>query len=151
LTPTRCNGPLLGGRAAGDGVDQRHQLSEAAVRFPIRFDPTYRVLSSALLLTPSRSFVEVEGDRVSVRMAWGFRATFPRSAVASVTVHGRRPLSRGVHGWAGRWLVNGSGEGILDIALEPTQRGHVLAFPVRLRTLLVSVEDPAGLIAALTR
>ncbi len=121
------------------------------VRFPIRFDAAYRVLSTALLLAPSDSFVEVEGDEVRARMAWGFRARFPRSAVVSVTERERKPLSRGVHGFAGKWLVNGSGEGIVNIALEPRQRGYVMGFPVRLRNLLVSVEDPAGLRAALTR
>lgn len=118
-------------------------------RFAIRFDPAYRVLAAALLLAPSDSFVEVDGDGVRVRMSWGFRARFPRASVASATAHDERPISRGVHGWAGRWLVNGSGEGIVSIALHPTQRGYVMGFPVRLETLLVSVEDPGGLRAAL--
>lgn len=118
-------------------------------RFPIRFDPAYRVLSSALLLASSDSFVEIEGDQVRVRMAWAFRAHFPRSAVVSAIEYQKRPLSRGVHGFAGRWLVNGSGQGIVNIALEPRQRGYVMGFPVRLRNLLVSVEDPTGLASAL--
>jgi hypothetical protein len=121
------------------------------MRFPIRFDAAYRVLSAALLLAPSDSFVDVEGDEVQVRMAWGFRARFPNSSVLSVTEYRQKPLSRGVHGWAGRWLVNGSGEGIVSIDLELHQRGYVLGFPVRLRNLLVSVEDPTGLMAALAR
>jgi len=125
-------------------------LADNKTRFPIRFDSAYRVLSAALLLSPSDSFVEVEGDEVRVRMAWGFRARFPRSAVASATLYQQKPLSRGVHGVAGRWLVNGSGEGIVDIALEPRQRGYVMGFPVRLRNLLVSVEDPTDLMTALT-
>ncbi|HTP30422.1 MAG TPA: hypothetical protein VMK12_32790 [Anaeromyxobacteraceae bacterium] len=120
-------------------------------RFPIRFDPAYRVLSAALLLSPTASFVEVIGDEIRVRMGWGFRARFPQTAVVSATEYQRRPLSRGVHGFAGRWLVNGSGQGIVNITLEPSQRGYVIGFPVRLRTLLVSVEDPAGLMAALRR
>jgi hypothetical protein len=119
------------------------------VRYPIRFDAAYRVLSTALFLMPSDSFVEIEGDEVRIRMAWGFRARFPRSAVRSATEHRKKPLSRGVHGFAGRWLVNGSGEGIVNIALEPRQRGYVTGLPVRLRNVLVSVEDPAGLITAL--
>jgi hypothetical protein len=45
--------------------------------------------------------------------------------------------------------VNGSGSGIVSIALEPRQRGYVLGFPVKLRELLVSVEDPSGLLDAL--
>jgi hypothetical protein len=122
-----------------------------AARFPIRFDAAYRILSATLRLAPSDSFVEVVGDEVRVRMAWAFRARFPRSAVASVVQHQKRPFSRGVHGFAGRWLVNGSGQGILNIALEPRQRGYVMGFPVRLRNLLVSVDDPAGLMTALTR
>jgi hypothetical protein len=122
----------------------------STTRFPIRFDAAYRVLSTALFLKPSHSFVEVEGGEVRVQMAWAFRARFPRSTVASATRHARKPLSRGVHGFAGRWLVNGSGDGIVNIALEPSQRGYVMGFPVRLRSLLVSVEDTAGLMAALT-
>jgi hypothetical protein len=65
-------------------------------------------------------------------------------------VLGRRiPLTRGVHGWAGRWLVNGTGDGILVIRLERRQRGYVAGFPVKLRELLVSVHDTEGLGAAL--
>jgi hypothetical protein len=119
------------------------------MRFPIRFDAAYRVLSAALLLAPRDSFVEVEDSQVRVRMAWGFRARFPRSAVVSVTEHRQKPLGRGVHGWGGRWLVNGSGDGVVNIALAPSQRGYVLGFPVKVRNLLVSVEDPTGLMAAL--
>ncbi len=126
-------------------------LSSGRIRFPIRFDAAYRALSTALLILPSGSFVEVTEGEVRVRMAWAFHAEFPRSAVASVTDHDRAPLSRGVHGWSGRWLVNGSGEGIVSIALRPTQRGYVMGFPVLLRELRVSVEDPAGLKAALAR
>jgi hypothetical protein len=114
-------------------------------RFPIRFDRAYGVLSTALFLPPSASWVEVDGAEVQVRMGWAFRARFPRAAVASAAVL----VSRGVHGFAGRWLVNGSGEGILTLTLAPAQRGYVLGLPVRLRELLVSVEDPAGLAAAL--
>jgi hypothetical protein len=60
------------------------------------------------------------------------------------------PLTRGVHGWAGRWLVNGSGDGILSIDLEPRQRAYVMAVPVSLRQLQVSVDDPPALAAALS-
>ncbi len=91
------------------------------------------------------------GHRGSGSDGLGFRARFPRSAVVSVTEHKQKPLSRGVHGFAGRWLVNGSGQSIVGINLEPRQRGYVLGLPVRLRNLLVSVEEPAGVMAALTR
>ncbi len=117
--------------------------------FPIRFDGWYGILSSSLLIPPSGSYVEVDGEEVRVRMAWAFRCRFPRTAVASAAETYRNPLSRGVHGFAGRWLVNGSGVGIVTMDLVPPQRGYVMGFPVRLRQLMVSMEDPAALVAVL--
>ena len=114
-------------------------------RFPIRFDGWYRILSSALLLRPSDSYVELNGDHLSVRMGWAFSARIPRSSVVATTLLDTAPLSRGVHGFAGRWLVNGSGEGILVLDLKPTEQARVLGFPVRLRQLLVSLDDPKEL------
>jgi len=118
-------------------------------RFPIRFDAWYRVLSSALFLPPSSSYVEVNDVEVRVQMSWAFRSHFLKTAVASVAETNERPLSRGVHGFAGRWLVNGSGQGILAINLIPAQRGYVMGFPVRLKQLMVSVVEPAALAAEL--
>jgi hypothetical protein len=54
-----------------------------------------------------------------------------------------------VHGFRGRWLVNGSGRGILSIQLTPAQRAYVMGVPIRLRELLVSVTDLPGVDAAL--
>ena len=121
------------------------------MRFPIRFEPWYGVLSSALLLRPADSYVEVEGDNIECRMGWAFRTRFPRAAVTRTARLDRKPLSRGVHGLAGRWLVNGAGEPILVIDLEPPQRAWVLGVPVRLRQLLVSVSDLDALAEQLKR
>jgi len=124
---------------------------DPAARFPIKFEPAYALLSKALFISPADSYVEIEDGRVSVRMAWAFRANVDRSAVQGTSVLGRRvPLTRGVHGWAGRWLVNGAGDGILVISLNPRQRGYVMGVPVKLRELLVSVDDPSALATALT-
>ncbi len=121
-----------------------------STRFPITFDASYALLSRALFIHPSDSYVEVTGTHVTVRMGWAFRAAFERSRVAGTSPLGKRvPLTRGVHGWAGRWLVNGAGEGLLAIDLEPRQRAYVMGFPVSLRQLLVSVEAPPALAAAL--
>ncbi len=120
-------------------------------RFPLRFDPWYRLLSTVVFLPPSGAYVEVDNDRVEVRMSWGFRASFAVAAVTNTSLFGRKPMSRGVHGWNGRWLVNGSGEGIVVLLLSPDQRAWVMGFPVRLRELMVSVEDPVGLQALLAK
>src|SRR5260370_27067485 len=123
-----------------------------STRFPIKFASPYARLSKALLISPSNSYVEIEGNDVSVRMAWAFRTRFDRSHVTGTSLPGKRvPLTRGVHGWAGRWLVNGAGDGILAIYLHPRQPAYVLGFPVSLRQLQVSVEDPPALAAALGR
>jgi hypothetical protein len=125
-------------------------MTTGKTRFPISFDRAYGILSTALFMPPSASYVEIDGDVVAVRMSWAFRASFARSTVRSAArLAGREPLSRGVHGWWGRWLVNGSGRGIVMIDLSPQQRGWVMGMPVRLRQLAVSMEDPDGLVVAL--
>lgn len=123
----------------------------SATRFLIRFERAYALLSRSLFIPPADSYVEIDDGKVSVRMAWAFRSTFECSAVKGTSPLGKRvPMTRGVHGWAGRWLVNGAGDGILVIQLEPAQRAYVLGFPVKLRELLVSVDDASALAGALT-
>ena len=75
--------------------------SGSTSRFPIRFERWYAALSSALLLRPSDSYVEIRNGEVECRMGWAFRARFPRLAVARVARLEQKPLSRGVHGFAG--------------------------------------------------
>ncbi len=122
---------------------------EHAKKFPILFEDWYGLLSRALFISPLKSYVEVGSRQVCVRMSWAFKACFPRSAVMSAAESQNHPLSRGVHGFAGRWLVNGSGKGIVTIDLQPSQRATVMGFPVRLRQLMVSVAEPGALVAAL--
>jgi hypothetical protein len=121
-----------------------------SMRFPITFDPWYRLLSTVLGLPPSSAYVQITGEQVEVRMGWAFRSRFRLSEVSSAGAIDIRPLSRGVHGFGGRWLVNGAGRGILRIELSPAQRAYMMGLPVRLRELLVSVGDVSVLAAALT-
>jgi hypothetical protein len=132
-------------------VETAVSKGEASVRFPISFDWWYRPLSSAFGLLPSRSYVSVGQEQVEVRMGWAFRSRFPRSAVQSGSEVDISPLSRGVHGFGGRWLVNGSGRGIVRIEIGPRQRAYVMGFPVRLKSLLVSVAQPSALARAVAR
>lgn len=120
------------------------------MRFAIRYNPAARFLLAAMFIRPAGSFVEVSEREVRVRMGWGFRARFPRSAVASCS-EGTQGilLGLGIHGFAGRWLVNGSFDGLVTLHLSPVQRAHVLGVPVSLRELQVSVEEPQALLTAL--
>jgi len=91
-----------------------------------------------------------QDGEIRVRMGLGFWTTIPRTSVRSVADVGhRRVLGWGVHGWRGRWLVNGSSSGLVTIELDPAARARVLGIPVRLRELTVSVVEPAALVADL--
>ena len=118
-------------------------------RFPIAFDRWFGGFSRFLGMPPSMSYVEVGAHDVEVKMGWAFRSRFPRSAVRSISWPARKPFSRGVHGFGGRWLVNGSGRGVVTLNLNPAQRAYVLGFSASLRELSVSVADAATLGAAL--
>ena len=118
--------------------------------FGIRYDPVLRPLLQALGTGTSASGVTVTPEELRVRMGWAFRACIPLPAVV-VAVPARIPmvLGIGVHGWGGRWAVNGARAGGVRIDIDPPCRARVCGFPVRLRTLWVSLTDPGGFLAAL--
>jgi hypothetical protein len=119
-------------------------------RFAIRFNAAARVLLGAILIRPPDCYVQIDSDSIEVRMGWGFRARFARSSVARVSPGIRGMLlGLGIHGFAGRWLVNGSLDGLVSLQLSPVQRAYVLGVPVKLRELQVSLEDPDALLALL--
>lgn len=104
---------------------------------------------SALGAGPHFSAVEVDELRLRARMGWAFRAEVPLESVTAVRPYTGLVTGIGVHGWRGRWLVNGAASGLVDIDIDPPARAYVLGVPVRLRTLRISVESPESLIAAL--
>lgn len=95
------------------------------------------------------SGVTVSADEVQVRLGPAFRGTVPRASITSLTPWTGRVFGWGAHGWSGRWLVNGSSKGIVVLHIDPTARGRVLGFPVHLRELAISLEEPAAFAAAL--
>jgi hypothetical protein len=118
-------------------------------RFPIRFTGLNRAMR-LVGLTSGNSWVEV-GDTLRVRMGWAFRADVPLESVRDPRLDDRRVWAWGVHGRAGRWLVNGSSSGIVCIDLEPPSFAKLGPVLVTLRELRVAVEDPRGLVARLAR
>ena len=121
----------------------------ATRRFPIRFTGLSRAMI-ALGLSPSRSWVEVGDDVLRVRMSWAFSLDAPLVNIRDARPDTGRVGGWGVHGWRGRWLVNGSSSGLVRIDLSPPVRGRMGPIPIGIRQLRVSVEDPDGLVAALT-
>lgn len=120
-----------------------------AERFGIRFSGLNRAMT-VLGLRPANSDVVVTADMLTVRMGWAFRATFPRSSIAEADHDDGRVLGWGVHGWRGRWLVNGSSSNIVRVDLDPHAQARIAGIPVKLSQLRVSIDHPEGLIAALS-
>ena len=119
-------------------------------RFGISYSSFNRALLTALGMGPKRSFVAVTDDTVTVRMGWAFRCEIPRSSIASVHLDDDRVWGWGVHGWGGRWLVNGSSAGLVRVDLDPAVPSKAVGpFGVSLRTLRVSVDEPNALLAEL--
>ena len=93
--------------------------------------------------------MEVDDDVVRVRMGFAFRAQFPRASITDVRSYWGVVGGVGVHGWRGRWLVNGSATGLVTMEINAPGRARVLGIPVQLRNLRVSVESPEELVAFL--
>jgi hypothetical protein len=75
-------------------------------RFSIRFDGLSRTFFRFLRCPPSKSYVEIDGDRVRVRMAWSFGAEFALGAVKKVAVTRAQRVGHGL-------LFEHSGGGLL--------------------------------------
>jgi len=117
-------------------------------RFAIRYG-VMRPLLTLLGMGPAVSGIEIDGTQLRVRMGWAFRARVPRERIRGAERSAALPGGIGVHGWRGRWLVNGAASGLVSITLDPPARAWVLGVPVRLTLLRVSAEDPDGLVRAL--
>jgi hypothetical protein len=117
-------------------------------RFPIRFTGLNRAMV-LLGVVPEHCRVEVDEGELRVRMSWLFSLDVPRLNVKSAARDDRRVWGWGAHGWRGTWLVNGSSSRLVRIELDPRGHGRVAGVGVTVRVLVVSVEDPDGLIAAL--
>ena len=138
-------------RTAGYGLHATMGRMAEPVRFPIRFSSGNGILFRGLLISPSKSFVEVDDETIGVRLGWAFSARIPRRLVQRAGP-GKPPTIRftaGAHGWGGRWLVNGAPDGIVDIELTEPVRASVSGFPIRLKLLSISLEDPDRFLAAL--
>jgi len=117
--------------------------------FSIRYG-AFRLLLVALGMGPGFSGVELDGQELRVRMGWAFRARIPRGALRGAAVKTAMVGGIGVHGWRGRWLVNGSMEGIVGVDVDPPARALAVGIPVRLHYLALSLEDPEGFVAAVS-
>jgi hypothetical protein len=118
-------------------------------RFPIRFTGPNRAMA-VLGMSPARSWVEVDEERLHVRMGWAFKLDAPLVHVRDARPDHERVWGWGVHCWRGCWRVNGASSGLVRVDFSPPVRAHMGPISLTVRELRVSVEDPDGLVAALT-
>jgi hypothetical protein len=117
-------------------------------RFPIKYSKFWSLLLRSLLIPPRFAYLEIDGNNVRVRMSYAFRSRFSRGDISVVGTH-RPVVSIGVHGWRGRWMVNGAHRPIARITFALPVTARVLGVAVQVRELLVSVDDVAELQRAL--
>ncbi len=98
-------------------------------------------------MSPSNSYLEIDAEEVRVRMGWTFSLVAPRASVGSAELDDRRVWGWGVHGWRGRWLVNGSSSGIVRFPIDPPVRARLLAIvPITVHEIRISLDDPSAAI-----
>ena len=101
---------------------------------------------------PGRGGVEFTPTALRV-VTPGFHLDIPRASVRSATRSARRIRGTiGVHGGRGRWLVNGSYNGLVELTIEPPcytpRQSSTLFRKTRVSSLTISLVDPDGFIAA---
>jgi hypothetical protein len=99
------------------------------------------------------SRVTLDDTELTVRLGWAFSASVPRDAILRATTDPRSHWwAVGAHATArNTWLVNASTRGVVWLDLVPFVRARTLAFPLKLRRLGISVEDPDAFVAAINR
>jgi len=90
----------------------------------------FRPLLSALGMGPRFSRIELDGERLHVRMGWTFDTKIPVSQITEVQPRQGLVGGIGVHGWRGRWLVNGATTGLLALTIDPPVRAWATGIPV---------------------
>ncbi|MGH3259427.1 MAG: hypothetical protein ACRDOU_29180 [Streptosporangiaceae bacterium] len=101
---------------------------------------------------PGRAGVVLDSTMLRVLVP-GFRLDVPRASIRSAS-HSARSVrgTYGVHGSRGRWLVNGSYSGLVELAIDPPCYAHrqptTLFLKSKVSSLTISLVDPDAFIAA---
>ena len=127
--------------------------TDQARHFALHYNRLMRAFTWGLGLGPRRSGVELSEGDLRVRMGWGFAARIPRRSIRQARRLGRRRdiwYAVGIHTLlGGRWIVNGSLQGVVTLEIDPPVRARAFGLPIRLRWLAMSLGDREGFLAAL--
>ena len=142
-------------QAAASG-DQSGAPGGAPQRFAISYDgmgPVSRWADTLLGGGPDGGRIEIDASGwLRLRMA-DFKVDVPRAAVRQAVRSSYRTRGTiGVHAKSGRWLANGSADGLVEITVDPPGRTErclsTMYRRMRVHALIVSLVDPDGFIAA---
>jgi hypothetical protein len=111
--------------------------------------PVSAVTNTLLAGGRGRSGVEVGPDQIRVQMG-DFKLTVPRASVRSVS-RSQADVGKtvGMHHRSGRWLVNGSADGLVELTIEPPVYRVEMFIRWKVKSLTLSLADPDEFIAAL--
>jgi hypothetical protein len=111
--------------------------------------PISAVTNTVLAGGWGRSGVQVGPDQVRVQMG-DFKLAVPRGSIRSVS-RSQADVGKtiGVHHRSGRWLVNGSSDGLAELTIEPPVYRTEMFIRWKVKSLTLSLADPEGFIAAL--
>jgi hypothetical protein len=124
--------------------------SAESKRFEIAYTGINGPMMKTLGIGPGRGYVIVTPGDLIVKMGWAFSGTIPRSRITSAEASTKpQGYGWGVHGWNGKWVINGSDSGIVKIEIDPATTVRTLIFPINLRELYVSLENPESFLEAL--
>jgi hypothetical protein len=127
-------------------------------RFAISYDdmgPVSRWADTRMGGGPEGGRVEIDSGELRLRMA-DFKVDVPRACVRGVARSSFQTKGTiGVHSKGGRWLANGSADGLVEITIDPpvyTPRSlSSLFLRMKVNALIVSLVDPDGFIIAMER
>src|SRR5947209_8723716 len=115
VDPTRSAPPALENQQSAS-----ENCSLPTVQTSLRFERWYLPLAVPVGLGPSRSEIRLDAGVLHVKMGWAFEADIPLASITKAEPVNERVLTWGVHYSAGRWLVNGSGKGLVALTIETT-------------------------------
>ena len=123
-------------------------------RFEIRIEGLFRRLASVFGVREGATYLDVSADQIDLQCGLVEAHGIPRSAVRSARVErwpGRLRIAWRIGPGNTIWLVGVNAE-CVRIEFDPPQKFKfppISWFGKRAVTLLVTVDDPAGLVAAL--
>jgi hypothetical protein len=124
-------------------------LTADYVEFQFSFDRWYRWMAAPLGLGPKRALIRMSDTDLHVKLGWAFEVDIPLTSIAEIR-RGQQVIDGwGARGRQGIWVVNGSSNDIVEVAIDPPIHARAARRRVELHLLRISVSGPDSLIEAL--